>query len=266
MKRPREKMGRWALVTGASRGIGLELARGLAARGYNLVLVARGEQGLLMAAEELRGLGVEIATLPMDLAADGAARRVHEECCVRGLEVEVLVNNAGLFAYCDLADMTPSRVEQMLALHIGATTTLCGLFGGDMRTRGRGYILNMSSYAAWLPLAGLGVYSASKEYIRGLSRALREELGESGVVVTAAMPAGVATDLYGLPQEWQRRGVRWGVLKSPESVADIALRGLFAGRGSVVPGVMNRLLLPLAKSLPGGVKRALRKKTLGFQK
>lgn len=258
--------GRWAVVTGASRGIGFHLAAGLVGRGYGVVIVARDEQRLERAREELTGLGGEVVALRMDLSEQGAAQRLHAECQERGLEVEVLVNNAGMFAYRDLADCSAERVGQMVRLNVAATTELCRLFVGDMRARGRGYILNMSSYASWLPMAGLGLYGASKSYLRELSYALRDEVRESGVSVTVALPAGVATELYGLGERYRRLGVRLGVLGRPERVADRALRGLFAGRRRVGPGVMYRMIVPLLRHLPRYIKVAVRKKTLGFQK
>lgn len=257
----------WALLTGASRGIGLELARGLAARGYSLALVARGEEGLLAARERLLREGVpEVVTLAIDLAASGAPQRVYEECVERGLDVEVLVNNAGVFAYRDLCDMEPERVEQVLALHIEATTHLCRLFARSMRSRGRGYILNISSYASWLPLGGLSLYAPTKAYIREFSYALREELREGGVGVTVAVPAGVATDLYGLPERYQRLGVRLGVLLTPEKVARKCLRGMFRGKRRVALGLGYRMLIPLLRHLPKWVKKLISSKTLVFQK
>lgn len=257
----------WALLTGASRGIGLELARGLAARGYCLALVARGKEGLLAARERLLSEGVpEVVTLAIDLAESGAPQRLYEECMGRGLEVEVLVNNAGVFAYCDLCDMEPERVEQVLALHVEATTHLCRLFARDMCTRGRGHILNMSSYASWLPLGGLSLYAPTKAYVREFSYALREELRDCGVSVTVAVPAGVATDLYGLSEDYQRLGVRLGVLLTSERVAQKCLRGMFRGRRSVGLGVLYRVLIPLLRHLPRGVKKLIKQKTLVFQK
>lgn len=267
MEQNRATNSRWALVTGASRGIGLELARGLIPRGYGLIVVARGEEGLRLAREELLRAGArEVVTFALDLATEGSAEWLYEECAARGLEVEVLVNNAGVFLYRDVVDVAPERVEQIVGLHVGATTWLCRLFARDMRARGRGYILNMSSYASWVPLAGLGLYAATKSYVRDFSYALRDELKESGVRVTVALPAGVATDLYGLPERYQRLGLRWGVLMRPERVARRVLRGLFRGRRKITPGLINRVVLPIVRHLPAWCKRLIRKKTLGFQK
>lgn len=257
----------WALVTGASRGIGFALAEGLAQRGYRLIAVGRSEERLEVARRQLiEGGASEVVCLALDLAVEGAAQRLYAECRERGLEVEVLVNNAGAFIYRNLCDLEQSRVESLLRLHVVATTELCRLFARDMRARGRGYILNISSYAAWLPLAGLSLYAPTKSYLRDFSYALRDELSDCGVSVTVVLPAGVATDLYGLAERYQRLGLRLGVLLSPEMVACKALWGLFAGRRRVVPGWMNRVLLPVVSHLPKWIKRVIRKKTLGIQK
>lgn len=257
----------WALITGASRGIGFALAEGLAQRGYPLIVVGRSEERLSEARQRLvEGGASEVVCLVCDLATRGAAERVYNECRERGLEVEVLVNNAGAFIYCDLCDLAPERVEAMVGLHVVTTTELCRLFARDMRARRYGYILNVSSYAAWLPVGGLSLYAPTKSYLRDFSYALREELSDYGVSVTVVLPAGVATDLYGLPENYQRLGLRLGVLLSPKRVARVALRGLFTGRRRVVPGWINRALLPVACHLPKWIKRAIRKKTLGIQK
>ncbi len=256
----------WVVLTGASRGIGLELALGLISRGYRrFILVARGEEGLCSARERLLGAGAEeVTTFAIDLAESDSAQRLYEAC--RECEVEVLVNNAGCFAYRDLCDVEPERVAAILQLHITATTMLCRLFARDMRTRGRGYILNMSSYASWLPMSGLSLYAPTKAYVREFSYALREELRDCGVSVTVAVPAGVATDLYGLSERYQRLGVRLGVLLTPEKVARKCLSGMFADRRRVALGWGYRVLIPLLRHLPKGVKKLIKEKTLVFQK
>lgn len=259
--------GEWALLTGASRGIGLELARGLAARGYSLVLVARGVAGLNEARESLLAEGAkEVVTIAADLTAEGAAQSLYEECRERSLEVEVLVNNAGMFIYRNVCDVESERVSRIIGLHVTAATELCRLFGRDMCERGRGYILNISSYASWLPLGGLSLYAATKAYLREFSYALRDEVIDRGVRVSVATPAGVATDLYGLPERYQRVGLRLGVLLSPEKVAQRCLRGVFRGRRRVALGVMYRVLIPLLRHLPKGIKRWVRKKNIRFSK
>ena len=256
-----------ALVTGATRGIGLAFASELARRGCGLVIVARGESGLLAVAERLRAEGAaEVVPIVCDLASEGSAAWLHEECLKRGLEVDLLVNNAGMFAYCDQRDMEPERLQAMLRLNVTAPTELSRLFVADMVEQGRGAIVNVSSYAALMAWPGLAMYSATKSYLDTYTRALAHEVRESGVRVLSVMPAGVATDLYGLPEKWQRVGLRCGALWSAERVVRGSLRALARGRRRYVPGVMNRLFAPTVRHLPKGMISFLRRKTIAFQK
>ena len=256
-----------ALVTGATRGIGLAFASELARRGCGLVIVARGESGLLAVAERLRAEGAaEVVPIVCDLSAEGSAAWLHEECAKRGLEVDLLVNNAGMFAYCDQRNMEPERLQTMLRLNVTAPTELSHLFVADMVQRGRGAIVNVSSYAALMAWPGLAMYSATKSYLDTYTRALAHEVRESGVRVLSVMPAGVATDLYGLPEKWQRVGLRCGALWSAERVARGALRALARGNRRYIPGVANRLFVPTVRHLPKGLILFLRHKTIAFQK
>ena len=256
-----------ALVTGATRGIGLAFASELARRGCGLVIVARGESGLLAVAERLRAEGAaEVVPIVCDLSAEGSAAWLHEECAKRGLKVDLLVNNAGMFAYCDQRNMEPERLQTMLRLNVTAPTELSHLFVADMVQRGRGAIVNVSSYAALMAWPGLAMYSATKSYLDTYTRALAHEVRESGVRVLSVMPAGVATDLYGLPEKWQRVGLRCGALWSAERVARGALRALARGNRCYIPGVANRLFVPTVRHLPKGLILFLRHKTIAFQK
>ena len=256
-----------ALITGATRGIGLAFARELARSGCRLVIVARGEQRLAEVAAELLAQGaVEVVPLVCDLSKEGAAAWLHEECCKRGLRVDLVVNNAGLFAYCDQTAMDNERVRTMLQLNVVAPTELSRLFVGDMVGRGRGAIVNISSYAALMAWPGLAMYSGTKAYLDTYTCALAREVRGHGVRVLSVMPAGVATDLYGLPPRLQRVGLRLGVLWSAERVARGCLRALGGSRVRYVPGVLNRVLRPVVRHLPERVISFLRRKTLVFQK
>lgn len=261
-------MAQTALITGGGSGIGLAIGRLLARRGWQIVIVGRSRERLTEAADELRGCGApRVECLPLDLSDQHAAQQLWQQCGTLGVEVDLLVNNAGAFAYCDVVDMELERLERIVQLNALAVCRLCRLFGHDMARRGRGgQILNISSYAVNMPLAGLAAYSASKAFVRNFSFSLAGELREAGVTVCCAMPAGVATDLYGLDAKWQRKAVRWGVLMTPERVASGCLRAVERGRRSYVPGVANRLLIPLVRHLPRWAEKFLRRKTLRFQK
>lgn len=139
-----------ALITGASSGIGYQYARQLAARGYDLLIVSNDAEGIANSAAEIRKqYGVRVSPLYRDLSAENAAEDLYRYCEDERLDVEVLVNNAGVFFFDDLARVDSRRIELMLRLHVRTTTLLCHYFGRSMQARGRGYILNMSSMSAW---------------------------------------------------------------------------------------------------------------------
>lgn len=261
----------WALVTGAGSGIGRCYALRLAALGYNLLLAGNRQHPLEETARAIRErtpeAGRRIVTLTTDLARLGAAEELHDLTRREGIEIDVVINNAGIFSFCDILHTPPERIERIILLHDVTNTQLCRLYAADMVRRGcRGHILNMSSYSLWMPFPGLSLYSASKAYLRAFSVAFAKEVREHGIRVTAVCPAGVATDLYGLTPRWQRIGLRLGVLISADACARRGLRGLWRGRRTVVPDWWNRIWIPLCKLLPMWVIRPLRRYTMQFQK
>ncbi|WP_300105297.1 SDR family NAD(P)-dependent oxidoreductase [uncultured Alistipes sp.] len=259
----------WALITGAGTGIGRRYAEQLADRGYNLVLAGLAPEHIVRAADELRAShpSLDIRTLAIDLAREEASDELFAWVRSQGIGVDVLINNAGIFSFCDLLATPDRRIARIILLHDLTATLNCRHFAADMVRRGRGgYILNMSSFSLWMPFPGLSLYSASKAYLRSFSVAFAREVREHGIRVTAVCPAGVATDLYGLPPRWQRIGLRLGVLISAESCARRGLRALFRGRRCIVPDWWNRIWIPLCKLLPTGALRPLRRHTMKFQK
>jgi uncharacterized protein len=183
---------RFTLITGASSGIGFELARQAAADGRNLILVARHQPALDAAADELRRT-VTVHTIAHDLSQPGGAQEVYHRVQALGAEVDCLVNNAGFgdygeFARCDLA-----KQERMIAVNITALTALTRLFIPAMIERGRGHILNMASVTGFLPGPLMSVYFATKHFVLAFSEALAEEVRGSGVQVTALCPPPVST-------------------------------------------------------------------------
>lgn len=256
-----------ALVTGGSNGIGRSYARRLADLGYNVIIAGLNEERTRTTVEELRhDFDVEVRSIVLDLAQPNAGRELYERVTADGTEIEVLVNNAGTFTYNDVLKCDLERLERIINLHAQTTTTTCRLFGADMARRGHGYILNMSSYSLWMPWPGLSIYSASKAFIRAFTLGFAKEVRAQGVRVTAVCPAGVATDLYGLPKDWQRFGMRIGVLLSPDSCAKRGLKALWRGRKSSVPGWWNRLGIPFCLYMPMWVLKIARKYTMRFQK
>ena len=257
-----------ALVTGASKGIGRCYALQLAAMGYNVLMVASGERELLATAEEVRRVNpnVWVRSLVKDLATQSAAEELFAWTEKEGIKVDVLINNAGIFSFCDILNTPIERIQRMIMLHDITATLNCRLYAADMIKRGGGRILNMSSFSIWMPYPGLSLYSASKAYLKSFSVAFAKEVKDKGVTVTAICPAGIATDLYGLSPKLQRFGVRTGILMTPDSCARRSLNGMFRGQRVKVPDWWFRLFIPICQLVRGPIMKWLRNYTMQFQK
>ena len=269
MKRGQVERGSaWALITGAGSGIGRCYAERLAALGYNLILVGNDKEPLRRAAEEITPRHqVTVRPLALDLARMEAADELYTMIATAGIEVDVLINNAGIFSFCDVLNTDENRIERMLLLHDLTATKLCRRYAARMIERGvQGFILNMSSYSLWMPFPGLAVYSASKAYLKAFSVAFSKEVEEHGIRVTAICPAGVATNLYGLSQKLQTLGVRIGGLITADRCARRGLAALWRGERCSVPDWWNRVWIPFLTHLPMWMLRPLRRYTNQFQK
>lgn len=250
-----------ALVTGACSGIGRALAFGLAARGYRLVLVSQREAELNRAAGELgEQHAVEVHAVVLDLARPESAEELYAKVKALGLEVDVLVNNAGFFFFGEAVDADPARANAMLQLHVVTPSLLCTRFGRDMRARRRGDILIVSSISAWRDFPGIGYYGSSKKYLRGFARSLRSELKVYGVNVTCLAPGATATDLYDPTLVPVQRARKLGVMMSAQAVADAGLRALFAGKAETVPGLLNAVMAALSAWTPQWVIDLIRRR------
>lgn len=256
-----------ALVTGASTGIGRCYAEQLAALGYNLIIVSRDGELLNKVAREITDThGVKVSVLAKNLAILTAAEELFEWTKSEGHTIDVLINNAGMFSFCDILDTPTERIKETILLHDVTNTMLCKLFAADMASRGGGHILNMSSYSIWMPWPGLSLYSASKAYLKSFSVAFAKEVREKKVYVTAVCPAGIATDLYGLSKKWQKIGLNIHALSTPKFCARRGLNSLWRRRRSVVPDWWMRLLIPILEYLPMFILRWMRSFTKKWQK
>jgi len=242
-----------ALVTGGSSGMGLEFARQLAGRGYDLILVSNRQEELDSAAEKLRGaFSVTVTTRCQDLSLADAADRLFTWCMEEKQALpDILVNDAGMFFFKELGTEDLDRVQAMINLHVTTVTRICLLFGNAMKRRGSGYLLNVASMAARLPVPGITIYAATKAYLRSFGRSYSYELKPCGVGMTTVCPAAVATPLYRLSEKWMRIGVRAGLINTPEWLVRRALRAMFRKRRVISPGLMNVWLPALIALLPG---------------
>jgi short-subunit dehydrogenase len=226
-----------ALVTGASSGIGRELARELAARGHGVTLVARRAERLDQLAAELRERhGVRAETVAADLAQEAERDRVAAEIESRGLTVEVLANNAGFGIYVPFPVSDRARELQQVRLLVEAVVDFDARYVPGMVERGRGAVINMSSTAGFQPLPGNDTYSAAKAFVLVHTEALHDELRGTGVTATAVSPGPVATEFQETSDPAFADKLPKLVWRDPERVARDALRAVERGRRSVIPG------------------------------
>ena len=236
------------LVTGASSGIGAELARALAARGSALVLVARRADRLEALAADLRAAhGVRVDVVPADLADPGAAERLAADVAARGLHVTSLVNNAGFGLQGRFHEIDPQRLREMLQVDVVALTELTRVLVEQLRRAGTGVLVNVASVAAYAPAPGSAAYAAAKAYVLQLTEALWVESAGTGLRVLAVSPGLTRTeffDAYGTPT------ASFGGVQDPAEVAAATLRALDrAAPASIVTGRRNRLAVSAARLL-----------------
>lgn len=252
--------GNWTLITGATSGIGYEMAKILASQGDDLVLVSRDEKSLCRVARELNELS-DIIIMPVDLGQTGSAQQLFDECERLQLNIHVLVNNAGFGKFGDFTGMKSAEVESMLTLNMTSLTTMCKLFGSRMKERGRGYILNVSSTAAFQAIPYLSAYAASKTYVQYFTFALREEMKAFGVSVSCLFPGPTDTNFFDVAFANNDAGLfRKQPVMNPHEVAKQAIDGMFRKKRSIVPGSFNKVVSTSAGLVPPSfVARVIRK-------
>ena len=250
MKRDLE--GQWALITGASSGFGIDFAHLLAARGAKLVLVARRVTPMRALARELRAAhGTHCDVIGMDLAHPGVGPDLAERLDGRGIDIDLLINNAGYGVFGDFVDQPLAAHGAMLLLNIVALTELTHVFGARMAARGAGRILLVGSLGGFQPLPTYAAYAASKAYVLSFGEALHIELAPRGVTVTVLCPGATRTNF--LSVSGQTLPYADKLLADSRPVAKAGLDALFAGRASVVPGIANKSTAFSNRMLPRGV-------------
>lgn len=233
---------RFALVTGGSSGIGEAIAERLAAHGIHLVLVARDAEQLERTAVDLRERhGVEVVVVAISLDEPGAPDRLMGFVREAGIEVELLVNNAGMSSRAMVADSDPATVRRLVDLNVGALTELTALAVAQMVERGHGSIINIASTGAYTPAPQVAAYAASKAYVLSFTQALWAETRASGVRVVAVIPGPTQTPMNSRPARGKRQ---------PAQVARTALHALDRSGPTVIDGHLNRLTAFLIRRMP----------------
>lgn len=254
---------KYALVTGAASGMGRIYAQRLALMGYSLVLVDINRDGLEDTVTAVSGLVKASSDIPdvskplfriiplvQDLSSADAADAVYARTSEAGCEVEVLVNNAGVM-YCQgIAETSERMLRLVMALHMTTPLMLCRKYVTGMKEAGCGYILNISSLAAWMMWPGIGMYGATKRFVRDYSRELRIECQKTGVSVTNAYFGAVDTPLVPLKDNLRKLARSLAVMISPEKAVDKALKATFRRRKGVMPGILNKIFRPLCVIMP----------------
>lgn len=239
-----------ALITGASSGIGADIARELAALGYDLVLTARRTDRLEALKSELeKGGATRVQILSEDLAAPGGAASLIRRVAELGTPISFLVNNAGFGLHGDFLGHDQARLDQMLQLNMATLTTLTWHFGREMKKRGRGRIMQLSSIGAFQPSPYYSAYSATKVYVLYLSEAVNYELRGSGVSVTTVCPGLTATEFHDVA-EHPKTGLAALTLMQSRPVARMAVAATLRGRAVLTPGILNKLTAFFVKLLP----------------
>lgn len=252
-----------AVVTGASGGIGLEFCKALAERNFDIVMIAIDDEPLHVAAVALaESFGVHTYPLTLNLCKEDAPDRIFSYLDNFNLSPDVLINNAGIFSFAPVCDIPEEKTEAFIDLHVRATTLLSLRFARYFRKRKKGYILNMSSMSCWMPMPGIAMYASTKAYIRVFTRALAYELKDSGVKVMVACPGGIATDLFGLPDNLKRLALRLGAIQKPDKFASRAVARLLKGKRQYINGLINRLAIFFIGITPTPVRMLVKRKML----
>lgn len=253
----------WALITGAASGMGRVYAQRLAAKGYNLVLVDINAAGLEETESIVRNDVSQLDAVPaqcrdafsvlritQDLSQMNAADLIFEQTEAAGCEVEVLVNNAGVM-YCQgIAETSERMLRIIMMVHMNTPMLLCRKYVVPMKERGCGYILNISSLAECMSWPGIGMYGATKRFVKDYSRELRIECQKTGVSVTNAYFGAVDTPLIPLKDSLRKLARALAVMIRPEKAVDRALKATFRRRRGVMPGLLNHIFKPICIILP----------------
>lgn len=251
---------KYALVTGASSGCGYEYARLLAERGYNLLIVSN-EEAIHAKADVLRkDFPTKVVSLVHDLGTQEAAKALYTYCQEQGLEIEVLINNAGVYHDRDFHSDSEAFNQLILNLHMFTPAMLIYYFGQQMAKRGKGYVLNMCSITANIAVQRLGTYGATKAFLQNFTRSVHIEMKDKGVYITNVTPGAINTGLYNLKPWATKIGLLMGYIIQPRYLAQRGLRAMFRGRAKVsVPCVWNHVLLFLVALVPTCLLRLIRR-------
>ena len=250
----------YALITGGSSGIGYQYARVLAQKKYNIIIVSNEDEKNKEVCQCLiNEFNIEALSFYIDLTLPDAAQKVFDFCLEKQLNVEILVNNAGMFFFQEIAETTPELANKMLMLHVTTPTLLCALFSNYMRKKQSGHILITASITVWMSYPGVALYGATKRYLKNFARSLRHELKDYHVNVSVVCPSAIDTDLYNLDKKYRKLALRTGIMISPERLAKKAIRAMLHRRFLLIPTFMAKVSVFFAIITPPFVIQGIKK-------
>jgi short-subunit dehydrogenase len=241
---------KYTLITGGTAGIGFELAKIFAANGHPLIIVARDESELERSANELSALGVEVVTISKDLFEPESPFELYDEIKAKGFKVDILVNDAGQGLYGEFSDTDIRRELSIIQLNIASLVVLTKCFLQDMLATGQGKILNLSSIASKTPGPLQSVYHGTKAFVQSFTEAVRNEVKETGVVLTALLPGPTDTDFFNKAGMQDAKNVKEGKLADPAKVAQDGYDALMRGDDMVISGFKNKVQVAMGNLMP----------------
>ena len=237
-------MNKTALITGASSGIGLELAKEFAKNSIDVVLVARNETRLNEIARELSTqYGIRVFVMAIDLSKPDAAAEIFQRVKKENLFIEYLINNAGFGDFGMFCDSDWKKLESMISLNITTLTRFCRLFIGEMKELKQGRIMNVASTAAFQPGPLMAVYYATKAYVLSFSGAISNELKDYGITVTALCPGPTLSGFWDAAVANDSKLVKWKKMPTSAEVAAYGYKAMMKGRSIAIHGCMNRIMV-----------------------
>lgn len=254
----------YALVTGGSSGMGLEYVKQIAPMGYNIIIVALFQNETDVVKDEMSAQypDLDFVSIGMDLSEIDSAKNLYEK--VKELrpeaKVEVLINNAGVLFPRHFRNMSEAQISKIILIHNHTLALMCHYFMPEMAERKRGYVLNISSLAAWFPYPFISTYSATKAFTKVFTRALRTEYWKTGVYVSTIYFGAVSTNLYNLSPHWRKVAIALSVMLPPEKAVRMALKMMFRGHSGRIPGLLNVIAIPITAMLPHRLISRIEKK------
>ena len=254
---------KYAIVTGAASGMGRCYAIQLAEKGYGVLLVdINGEAEQTLSQQITQQYGVPAPFLCTDLTLPHAAEQIVNLCQENGWQVEILINNAGMLIQAAIDKTEPERLQRIVALHCSTPLLLCRHFIPIMKKQGCGYILNISSYTAWMIWPIIGIYGCTKRFVKDYSRILRLECYDRNVSITTAIFGAVDTPLSNVPpvSNYRKTLLKLGIMISPEKATRLALKAMFKRKATFFPTTIDRLTVLFTYIMPTFALRLMAKK------